>query len=653
MSLKIGELVGYLRLENEDWVAKHRKAKQDLQELSDDWSKVGGRADAAAGSFISAVMTVGKIAPAAAGLASVGSTLVTMSGALGLIPAAGVGALIAISALKLGLQGFGDALKETDPAKFNEAVAGLAPEARETAVAVRDMRGAWSDMQKSVQDELFTNLGGHVRELGGTYIPVLQRNLRLMGADFNLAAQQTGNWLAEGKQVSTVNSIFANTRGLTNSLAEAAQPFLAILLDIVAVGTEFFPKMNGELGKTVKGWADAVHAARESGQLKQWMAGGLSALGDMFKLLKNIGSIVGTVFGAFQSEGAGLLPTLIKITDKVKEFLQSAQGQEMLHSLAAVLRQVADVAAGVLFEALTQLAPIIVKLAPGFGDLAVQVGGVLVTALRIVGPLLQGLAGFLSANIDWLGPLAIALFTGAKAMEYVTAGLRILNMVAGANPWVIIIAATIALVTFIITHWDQIIAWLGKAWEWIKNTARTAWEHIKSAIVDPITKAAAWVGERIEDVKKFFTELPGKILAALVGLAEIIKRPFVEAFDWVRTEAAKIGSWIKDSLDFTGINNAPRDLLARAQASVAARTGGGGSTAGRAIGGSVTPWRTYEVGERGRELFRPETPGVIVPNHELGRGGTTVEIGNYYPPANADAHDVAAELDWFARSGGR
>lgn len=650
-ALTIGELVGYLRLENEDWVNKKRQAKRDLEELSDDWSKVGGRANAAAGAFLGAVMTVGKIAPAAAGIASVASTVGAMSGAIGLIPAAGAGALIAISALKLGVQGFGDALKESDPTKFAEATKNLAPEARDTAVAVRDLRDEWSTMQKSVQDNLFEGLSRHVTQLGGTYIPLLQRNLRLVAADFNYAAQTTGNWLAEGEQVSTVNSIFANTRGLTASLADAAQPFLAILLDIVAVGTEFFPKMNGDLGATVQRWADWVHAARESGQLKQWMAGGLSAIGDLFKLLKNIGSIVGTVFGAFQSEGAGLLPTLIKITDKIKEFLQSAQGQEMLHSLAAVLRQVAEVAAGVLFEALTQLAPIIVKLAPGFGSLAVQVGGVLVTALRIAGPLLQGLAGFLSENIEWLGPLAIALFTGAKAMEYVTAGLRILNMVAGANPWVIIIAATIALVTFIVTHWDQIVAWLGKAWEWIRNTARTAWEHIKSAIVDPITKAAAWVGERIADVHKFFTELPGKILSALVGLADVIKRPFVEAFDWVRNEARKIGGWIRDAVSFGSSTDAYFDRAV--EAATAARGGGGGSTAGRAIGGPVTPWRTYEVGERGRELFRPETPGVIVPNHELGRGGTTVEIGNYYPPANASAHDVAAELDWMARAGGR
>lgn len=40
----------------------------------------------------------------------------------------------------------------------------------------------------------------------------------------------------------------------------------------------------------------------------------------------------------------------------------------------------------------------------------------------------------------------------------------------------------------------------------------------------------------------------------------------------------------------------------------------------RALGGPVAPGRDYVVGERGPELFRPQVPGQIVPNHALGGG---------------------------------
>ena len=46
----------------------------------------------------------------------------------------------------------------------------------------------------------------------------------------------------------------------------------------------------------------------------------------------------------------------------------------------------------------------------------------------------------------------------------------------------------------------------------------------------------------------------------------------------------------------------------------------------RASGGPVKSGRTYLVGERGPELFRPSASGNIVPNQDLGGGGTTNNI---------------------------
>jgi hypothetical protein len=49
---------------------------------------------------------------------------------------------------------------------------------------------------------------------------------------------------------------------------------------------------------------------------------------------------------------------------------------------------------------------------------------------------------------------------------------------------------------------------------------------------------------------------------------------------------------------------------------------------GRAMGGSVSAGQPYTVGENGRELFVPTTPGRIVPNGKLGDGGMQVVINN-------------------------
>lgn len=45
---------------------------------------------------------------------------------------------------------------------------------------------------------------------------------------------------------------------------------------------------------------------------------------------------------------------------------------------------------------------------------------------------------------------------------------------------------------------------------------------------------------------------------------------------------------------------------------------------GKAIGGSVQAGQSYMVGERGAELFVPNQSGSIIPNNQLGGGGTTI-----------------------------
>jgi len=58
----------------------------------------------------------------------------------------------------------------------------------------------------------------------------------------------------------------------------------------------------------------------------------------------------------------------------------------------------------------------------------------------------------------------------------------------------------------------------------------------------------------------------------------------------------------------------------------------GFSFGGIAEGGQVQAGMPYTVGERGRELFVPQTDGKVIPNHDLG-GGTILNF-------NINATDV-------------
>jgi hypothetical protein len=47
---------------------------------------------------------------------------------------------------------------------------------------------------------------------------------------------------------------------------------------------------------------------------------------------------------------------------------------------------------------------------------------------------------------------------------------------------------------------------------------------------------------------------------------------------------------------------------------------------GRANGGSVMAGTPYIVGERGQEMFVPNSNGKIIPNHELSQGGMNIIV---------------------------
>lgn len=76
-------------------------------------------------------------------------------------------------------------------------------------------------------------------------------------------------------------------------------------------------------------------------------------------------------------------------------------------------------------------------------------------------------------------------------------------------------------------------------------------------------------------------------------------------------------------------------------------SGGGGGLEGRASGGTVKGNYTYLVGERGPELFVPDTNGSIIPNNKLNEMGQGV-TNNYYNltmPTTANAGDIRTAFE--------
>lgn len=538
MALTIGELVGYLDLDDTAWGRGMASARGSVDSFIGFAHGQFGRL------ALQVAAMAGQITTAVTAASAVGGVAASAAGAAMLLPAALVATKIATAAVAIATQGFADALAETDPAKFAAAVAEMPPHMRDAALAARELAPAWDAVKDSVQQEFWAESGQIIRQLGGTYMPLLKTGLGDVASSFNTAISGAAAFGREAQTQQDVAGIFDATGTSVSNLSAGLQPVLQIIRDIVAVAIAELPGLTDGFGGAATGAAAFVAHARETGQLREWIQGGLATIRQLGTLLHNVAGIVMATFGAFDTAGASSLDLLVDLTGRLRDFLQSAEGQAGLRSLASVLTTVADVAFDVVMVALGQLLPAVVELAPAAGMLAGQIGGTLVTALQVAGPLLQGLAAFLASNMDWLGPLAIALYGAAQAFDVVSTAMKYMNVIAAMNPWILIIAATITLVTLIVTYWDEIVAALGKAWQWIKDAAAAAWDWV----VGVARGAAQWI------VDMFLSwTLPGLIIKhwdTIVGAFRKAVEWCLDAVDWLKALPGRIGAWFAQAKDW-------------------------------------------------------------------------------------------------------
>jgi hypothetical protein len=218
------------------------------------------------------------------------------------------------------------------------------------------------------------------------------------------------------------------------------------------------------------------------------------------------------------------------------------------------------------------------KMKNAFGEVSETLASALL-------PVLQSLTAWLQKVADWFNNLSPAaqktigvliavaaavgpvLIVGAKlvsAFGTIMKAFKALQLLMMANPWVLLIAAVVALVILIVANWDKILAFLKKAWDWIKGAAAAVGNFIKDAFKKAVDflvglflnftplgliikhfdkiKAVAtgvkdWIVNAFTAVIDFFKELPGKITNAVGNWLDGLKTGFKNAINWI------IGKW--------------------------------------------------------------------------------------------------------------
>jgi len=182
---------------------------------------------------------------------------------------------------------------------------------------------------------------------------------------------------------------------------------------------------------------------------------------------------------------------------------------------------------------------------------------------------------------------------------------------------------------------DFVIPTFKAIWEFITNFVVPALRDLLTPIINGLRYAFDLVAKKIEEnkdklaplltlfkgvatfVRDFLAPVIGTVLGlAFKGLGTAIG-VIIDVFATLVDLIAKAFSAIKAIVSF--ITNNP--LTRFVSGALEAAFGGG-----KAMGGPVIGGTSYIVGERGPELFTPNTSGMITPNNRMGGGNTTINL---------------------------
>lgn len=353
---------------------------------------------------------------AVAGLFSAADAAITLSGALGVIPAAAVAAVAAMGALQVGLFGVDDVVKaflKGDMDKFNEALAKLSPNAQKALGVLKEFQPALEKFKNAVQDALFEGLDKSFEGLGKTFLPRIQSLFVSIAGSANQAFKGIADFLQQRRSLQDIDITFSNIKDTFQRLAPAGTFLSQAILDIVRVGSAFLPQIASELTTGAVKLRDFISQARTSGALENFFKKGIDAAHQLIDIIKNLFSSIIQIFRVADQSGFGFLDTLQKLTTTLNNFLHSSEGIKDLSTFFTSVKSAGQALTPVLtalFKVLTQnVAPLLASFAtilgPSIAAFITDFGKALNAATPGILIFARGVGQFLDAIRPALGPL--------------------------------------------------------------------------------------------------------------------------------------------------------------------------------------------------------------------------------------------------------
>lgn len=438
--------------------------------------------------------------------------LISATGAALLLPGALAAAGIAAVTVKLGMDGIKKAFNALNP--------------------------TLKTLKAQVSATFTTGLAPAVQNLK-TLIPQLSPGLRGVAAALSAVAVSFTVMLKSNANVAILKGLLNSTKVIITNVGSALAPVVQAFLTIAGVAAGTLKDLTSGFGAAATKFSQFITNAANTGQIFDWIKGGLAALTQLGQIAVQAGKLVLSVFSGLAAGGGNLGGTLLPVLKAINTALASPAGQAALAALGGAM-----VALGK------------------------AVSGTLVQALGAMLPLITGILNVIAAHGQTVVNLGIAIFGLAKGIAIASAAMKAWTVVAtaldislDANPIGAIVLAIAALITvaiLVIANWSKVSAFFATVGNAIAKAFHAAIDWVAGAFqatVGAITRFFGSIGSffsgigakisaGFQNVVSFFAGLPAKIGSFLTSLPSVIGNALLTALKFAGTVVVQGLEWI-------------------------------------------------------------------------------------------------------------
>lgn len=265
-------------------------------------------------------------------------SIIDLLGVIQLLPAGLLAGGLAMATFKLATHGMSDAISEAlDDFKKWDKSSGAKAMTRWThdfVAGIVIIRDALKPLRRDLANRLFKELGADLVELKNAHFPAFEKWTKRIATSMNEGARAFGNWLKEPAQIAAVEAIFRNISGAIDSLMGTLKPLGQIFLDIATVGAPRLASISSTFNDLVTKAAAWIDKMKESGKLGEWLDKALDGFTELRGIVADLIGLIGAMYAAADTGGQTFLASLHEQTTALKEWAESAAGQQAIEGLS-------------------------------------------------------------------------------------------------------------------------------------------------------------------------------------------------------------------------------------------------------------------------------------------------------------------------------